>query len=58
MTQPAAEPRGFGHVCRRAVPVTCWYIVRGLRLLGQHFTAFVWTTETGDAERGHGPRRL
>jgi hypothetical protein len=27
------------------------YLVRGLRLLGQHFTAFVWTTESAEFRR-------
>jgi hypothetical protein len=42
---------GFGPGCRRAASVTTVYVVRGLRLLGQHFTAFVWTTESGEVRR-------
>jgi hypothetical protein len=30
--------------------------VRGLRLLGQHFTAYVWTTESGEARRDESER--
>jgi hypothetical protein len=43
---------------RRVALAGCTYLGRGVRLLGAHFTAFVWTTESGDPERGHGPRRL
>jgi hypothetical protein len=35
--------------CRRAASLTTGYLVRGCRLLGLHSTAFVWTTESGDA---------
>ena len=45
------QDAGFGPSCRRAASVTTGYLVRGLRLLGQHFTAFVWTTESGEARR-------
>jgi hypothetical protein len=50
---PPVEPRpaGFGPSCRRAAMVTTVYLVRGLRLLGQHFTAFVWTTESSEVRR-------
>jgi len=51
-TQPVERRgAGFGPSCRRAASVTTVYVVRGLRLLGQHFTAFVWTTESGDVRR-------
>ena len=52
MTQ-LVEQRGAGFEpsCRRAASVTTLYFARGLRLLGQHFTAFVWTTETGEVRR-------
>ena len=52
-TTPPVEPRvaGFGPSCRRAASVTTVYLGRGLRLLGQHFTAFVWTTESGEVRR-------
>jgi hypothetical protein len=46
---------GLGPSCRRAASVTTVYVARGLRLLGQHFTAFVWTTESGEV-RGDEPR--
>jgi hypothetical protein len=51
-TEPVA-PRGagFGPSYRRAARVTTVHLVRGLRLLGQHFTAFVWTTESGEVRR-------
>jgi hypothetical protein len=45
------QDAGFGPVCRRATSVTSGYFVRGLRLLGHSFTAFVWTTESGEAHR-------
>ena len=50
------EPRehpdaGFTPSCRRVAWITSGYLARGLRQLGQHFTAFVWTTESGEA--GH-----
>jgi hypothetical protein len=51
MTQPAAARPGFGRTCWRAAVVSGGFMVRGLRLLGQHFTAFVWTTESGDVRR-------
>ena len=48
-----AVPRepGWGASCRKAASVTTVYFVRGLRLLGQHFTAYVWTTESGEVRR-------
>jgi hypothetical protein len=51
MTKPAPAPAGFGRTCRRAASAATGYMVRGLRLLGQHFTAFVWTTESGEVPR-------
>ena len=50
---PPVEQRGagVGPSCRRAASVTVVYVARGLRLLGQHFTAFVWTTESGELRR-------
>jgi hypothetical protein len=50
---PPAEARqaGWGAGCRKAASVTTVYFVRGLRLLGQHFTAYVWTTESGEVRR-------
>jgi hypothetical protein len=60
-----ADPDAFGPGApiakapvRRIVVVGGSFLGRGLRLLGAHFTAFVWTTESGDPDRGHGPRRL
>jgi hypothetical protein len=35
--------------CRRVASASGGYLVRGFRLLGQHYTAFVWTTESGHA---------
>jgi hypothetical protein len=36
------------------------HLARGVRLLGAHFTAFAWRSETGKPEpdRGRGPRSL
>jgi hypothetical protein len=48
--EPLEHPdAGFTPSCRRAAWITSGYLGRGLRLLGQHFTAFVWTTESGEA---------
>jgi hypothetical protein len=44
----------------RLVALGASHLARGVRLLGAHFTAFAWTTETGEPEpaRGRGPRSL
>jgi len=56
-TGPAARRRsGVAVRGRRAVVVAGAYLVLGLRLLGQHFTAYVWTTDVPDALRRPGPR--
>lgn len=46
-----AAPRNAGAWagCWRVASVSGGYLVRGFRLLGQHYTAFVWTTESGHA---------
>jgi hypothetical protein len=51
--EETVEPRDpcVAHSWRRAASVTTVYLVRGLRLLGQHFTAFVWTAESGEVRR-------
>jgi hypothetical protein len=54
----AADARAPGLRVRRVAVAGGAYLVRGVRLLGAHFTAFVWTTESGDPDRGHGPRAL
>jgi hypothetical protein len=50
--RPPVAPRdaaGAWAGCRRVASVSAGYLVRGFRLLGQHYTAFVWTTESGHA---------